>query len=498
MTPTSEQEHFLQKPVYRAVIKALAGTGKTTLFRMFSQRYPELRILYISYNRSIVDEADLPENCMALTAHQLAYKFVGYRYEKKLSANLNMGLIKGKLGVTWAEANLTKNTLENFFYSQDKRICHRHVPVSKRNRKSSANLERITQLANQVWQGMCHLDGDFPMTHDGYLKGYSLADIDLSKYFDVLLVDEAQDLNPSVQSIIDAQVNMKVYLCGDDSQQIYRYRGAEDALSQADKSEYVTYTLTKSFRFNEQIASLANVFLSHLQVEERLSGTPNNISQSILEASSDLDPLKQIAFINRTILKTIEIAIELFKSGQAVMWVGGIEKYPFDEVLDILNLKLGKRSLIKSREVLRDYDDFDAYRAAAKATGSIDMARVLRIIKKYGIELFDIYRDLKDSEIQTGESATRIVSTCHRSKGLEFEQVVLGDDFKCVKSLLKRPIEEIKDELNLMYVGITRARLRLVPSQSIFEVCSEKESLLVQKRQVKSRRSAKRRIKLAA
>ncbi|MDW2041475.1 DNA helicase, partial [Vibrio sp. 2130-1] len=76
MKPTLEQQNVIYKPVRLAVIKALAGTGKTTLFRLFANAYPELRMLYITYNRPIADAANLPPNCLSLTGHQLAYQFV--------------------------------------------------------------------------------------------------------------------------------------------------------------------------------------------------------------------------------------------------------------------------------------------------------------------------------------------------------------------------------------------------------------------------------------
>ncbi len=485
MKPTSEQDLFLCKPVPAAIIRALAGTGKTTLFRMFAQRYPELRFLYLSYNRSIVDEANLPSNCLALTGHQLAYRFVGYRYANKMSDNLSMGQIKNVLKISWAEANLTKSTLENFFYSQDKRICHKHVPFNKRNTKSQNSRERVLEYAKSVWDGMCCLDGKFPMTQDGYLKGYSLADIDLSNHFDVLLVDEAQDLNPAVQSIIDAQSNMKKYLCGDDAQQLYRYRRAEDALNHVNNSHYMTFCLTQSFRFNDEIADFANSFLMHLQKKERLTGTENGIAHSIVEDDKALDNSLSTAYINRTILKTIEIAIEQYEKGIPVMWVGRMSNYPFDDILDVLYLKLGQKKRIKSRDILRDYKNFEEFQLAAKATGSIDMARILRIIKKYGTDLFDIYKNLRATEVKENNGACTIVSTCHRAKGLEFPQVVLGNDFKNMKALLKLSVEELRDELNLMYVGVTRTQLKLVPSAPFYELSNEGTSLIERRSSIK-------------
>ncbi|MGF1827215.1 3'-5' exonuclease [Vibrio splendidus] len=477
MKPTKQQHSIIEKPVYKAVIKALAGTGKTTVFRMLAKEYPELRFLYIAYNRPIVDEAKMPENCLALTGHQLAFQFVGKHYSHKLVDNLSMSLIKNILGLSWPDANSTKITLENFFYSQDKEIKKEHAPGSTRNSQALMMRGKYVALANQVWQSMKDLHGEFPMTHDGYLKGFSIAEVDLSKHFDILLIDEAQDLNPAVKSFIAAQKFMKKYYCGDDSQQLYRYRGAEDSLEDAEKSGAEVFWLTQSFRFNEKIADYANSFLAQLKVPEKLKGTPNGVSNAVTDTVEQLDPSQPIAYINRTILRTIEVAIEAEQQGKTVLWIGGIDKYPFSELFDVLYLKLNQKQNIRNRDVLRNFETFEDYKDVAKKTNSLDMERVLRLIKKYGEGIFSTYQRLKKSEVVDRDRAEVIVGTCHRTKGLEFPQVVLGSDFGDCASLLSKSEEEIRDELNLMYTAITRAKFRLVTCEKFQSVCDLEENI---------------------
>ncbi|KAB0482393.1 AAA family ATPase [Vibrio chagasii] len=478
MKPTNQQNAITCRPVAKAVIKALAGTGKTSVLRMLANRYSELRFLYIAYNRPIVDEANMPPNCLSLTGHQLAYKFVGKYYSHKLSDNLNMGLIKNKLGLSWADANSTKITLENFFFSQDKEIEKKHAPGSTRNSQALLMRAKYVSLANQVWKSMKDLDGEFPMTHDGYLKGFSIAEVDLSSHFDILLIDEAQDLNPAVKSFIAAQKHMKTYYCGDDSQQLYRYRGAEDSLADAEKNGAEVFWLTQSFRFNDLVAKYANSFLSQLKVPEKLKGTPNGVENSIVDSIDKLDQSLPVAFINRTILRTIEVAIEAEQQGKKVMWIGGIEKYPFSELFDVLYLKLNQRSNIKSRDLLKSFKSFESYQEVAKQTNSLDMARVLRLIKKYGEGIFTIYQRLKKSEVVDRSIAEVIVGTCHRTKGLEFPQVVLGSDFGDSKTLLLKSEEEIRDELNLMYTAITRTQIRLVTCDKFESIVQLSQNIL--------------------
>ncbi|MBE8571298.1 hypothetical protein, partial [Vibrio sp. OPT46] len=76
------------------------------------------------------------------------------------------------------------------------------------------------------------------------------------------------------------------------------------------------FSLTQSFRFNEQVATYANAFLNQLGVHERLKGTDNGIIESVLTSENDLDENLQIAYINRTIVLTIEVAIEADERGK--------------------------------------------------------------------------------------------------------------------------------------------------------------------------------------
>jgi hypothetical protein len=58
------------------------------------------------------------------------------------------------------------------------------------------------------------------------------------------------------------------------------------------------------------------------------------------------------------------------------------------------------------------------------------------------------------------------VVTAHRSKGLEWNAVRINDDFIDITDpLLNR--REKEDELNLLYVSVTRARKVLVPNELV-------------------------------
>ena len=80
---------------------------------------------------------------------------------------------------------------------------------------------------------------------------------------DLLLLDEAQDMNPCMLSVCLQQSVPKIVV-GDQHQQIYSFRGAVNALELVLASDQTTvrtnYFLTKSFRLGSEIAFTANTW----------------------------------------------------------------------------------------------------------------------------------------------------------------------------------------------------------------------------------------------
>ncbi|MCJ1114587.1 ATP-binding domain-containing protein, partial [Escherichia coli] len=64
------------------------------------------------------------------------------------------------------------------------------------------------------------------------------------------------------------------------------------------------------------------------------------------------------------------------------------------------------------------------------------------------------------------------VSTAHRSKGLEWPVVILDEDFADITDPLM-PEDERRDETNLLYVAVTRARKTLVLNRLMRQLVAE-------------------------
>ena len=105
----------------------------------------------------------------------------------------------------------------------------------------------------------------------------------------------------------------------------------------------------------------------------------------------------------------------------------------------------------------------------ALVTKDAEMNRAIRILDQY-TNIEDLIGKLNYKTAREPENAGVIITTCHRAKGLEFDKVIIADDFSDIpteipcdhehKPLMTQQEFEarIADELNLMYVAITRAK----------------------------------------
>jgi superfamily I DNA/RNA helicase len=83
---------------------------------------------------------------------------------------------------------------------------------------------------------------------------------------------------------------------------------------------------------------------------------------------------------------------------------------------------------------------------------------------------------IKSKQVENHEryKADIIFSTTHRCKGLEYDTVYLADDFIKLNELNNHetPNAQIIEEINLLYVVITRAKNKVFLPESISEYCT--------------------------
>lgn len=372
----------------------------------------------------------------------------------------------------WALINAVIATVNGYLCSDLEEFHEDHLPLYNGRPMAEmppAFIAEVFLQAKEVWRRMIDpQDTTVPHLHDAYLKLYYLSKPDLSDRFDVILADEAQDLNGITLGLIKNQ-SCRVIFVGDPHQSLYAFRGADNALSDPDLDDSVDLYLTKSFRFGPAVATVANIILSYKGEQLKIigAGRPTQIKTQLD------DGVRGAAYLCRTVSGVIMTALEFAPQGKTLYWVGGIEAYQIGDLEDLVWFSQGKTDKVRSKRLLKDFADWTSYLAMAKESKDREMARLIKVVglfpdieKRLARLRALTQRDEKDADV--------ILSTAHRSKGLEWTHVYLGEDYPDPLDPELAPNAR-RDELNLLYVAATRAKHQLAINSVILGIMRDFE-----------------------
>ena len=480
-------------------INAVAGSGKTTTIIEYAKTRPKnSRILYLAFNKSVKIEAEKKfrdkklSNVQVETAHSLAFRYIVMGSVYKIKNEYKTNEIAELLGLQgdgekheeYIVANHINKFIAYFCNSDKKNIKDLNyldiVTDSKAQnfvRKFYSYIEKQTRLLLAKMN-----NGEIDIIHDFYLKKFQLSNPILP--YDYILFDEGQDASPAMLDIFLKQKAIKV-IVGDTHQQIYGWRFAVNSLEQVD---YKTYFLSTSFRFGQDIANLAMRILhwkTHI----------TDYKPMIIKGAGEQKPIKidtkkkvgkvakTKAVLARTNLGLLLLAIEYVtekKKVKQIYFEGNISSYTYaDEgasLYDVMNLYYEKHHLIRDKMIasMKDIDDLKDY---IEKTEDVQLGMMLEIVKKYGDEIPDIIKAIKDKHVNKDEKekAEIVFSTVHRCKGMEYDAIHLAEDFITEKKIkaakekeddqLEANISWLNEEINLLYVAVTRAKSQIhIPS----------------------------------
>lgn len=497
--PTEENIHCLETALNNNITKinALAGTGKTSTLKYISDNIPDKRVIYLAFNKKMADEAKLkfPDNTECRTVHSLAYQSVGFKYVDKLKRPV--GKYKNVVG-TPSEISkhfklsniydqhgeviissvfiglLIQKTVNIFEYSSDKKLGCYHLPyyelsellkkypqvfnekslttnighdLNKIKVEDYARIEKIIiDTARKLWKLRIDLDNDILCTHDTYLKLFQLSKPNLSTY-DYIFLDEAQDSNECILDIVlQNRECCNIVMVGDHNQAIYGWRGSINLLEKLPNVKECK--LTTSYRFGNLTAEIAGCLIGSDELKGVGAKTELNINKN-----------EPCCIIFRGNTSLILRAVELIDLGKSVEINTDIKDF-----IKLMNsaIELNNDNLagVKHDKLIPfiSWEDL-----CVEAENDIELARIVKLVEKCNIKrvlaILNNYKSPVNPDF--------VLTTAHKSKGLEWTQVELADDFK---SILGDDIS--RQEKNLLYVAVTRARKSLKINNVVNEYLS--------------------------
>lgn len=299
----------------------------------------------------------------------------------------------------------------------------------------------------------------------------------------VLVIDEAQDMNEDefelIRTLVKENEEMRLIAVGDDDQNIYMFRGANSKYLQQlmQINGAALYSLIENYRSGNNIVDFANQFVE--TITQRLKSVPiisrqresGKIKIIRHQAENLLTPLindlinTPLAGSTCILVQTNEEAMQitglLLKNGLRAKLIQTNDNFNLYNLAE-LRFFLDTLNLPDQVRVISDDNWSDAKRAFATKFKNTDNWGVCEnLIKdfeavntktKYKSDLDVFIRESKLEDFYSNYGDVIFVSTIHKAKGKEFDNVFLIlNNFNIFPDEEKRKI----------YVAITRAKKNL-------------------------------------
>ena len=305
-------------------------------------------------------------------------------------------------------------------------------------------------------------------------------DVDLGRITkSVLVIDEAQDMDINeyrlVEALMEKNEDMRIIAVGDDDQNIYQFRGSYPKYLRSFMTEHKAkqYSLIDNYRSCKSVVRFANKFvrsISERMKTEDIIAVSDNIGEiklikhncSNMETALVKDMLSadakgtaciltntnQEALLILGILKQRNIPAKLIQS------IDGSDIYDIAEIRFFLKMLNKENTTPVISNVLWD----SAVNALQEQySGSACLPVIMNIIhifeeindKKYRTDLEMFLHESKIEDFYSNEQGIVTISTMHKSKGREFDNVYM------LTSNINMDSDEEKRKL---YVGMTRAK----------------------------------------
>lgn len=413
--PTEEQKTVIDAVMtgQNVLVPALAGTGKTSTLVSLAKRMkteqPDKNLLYLAFNASAARDAERRfaglNNVEVVTLDGIGKRWieesrgkVGKRFSSRIDVinagnkkkqstvpeetfvPLNGRAIAKQLGLKTQVvdgremsgddiAKLAINAVKQFEISSDGQIGLQHFLDNKgKPIPPDAMPGNILDIANMHWKDKSGDDGTSIIQFNTLNKMWALSEPDFSEKGwgtkgpkDLVLYDEAQDLNPVWNAAAAGQSVQNVFV-GDPNQAIYGFRGAVNELdSIAERSEYVL-PITEVFRFGPEIAGYTNRALAILGIENnRMVGRGKR--GEVVEPGTMTDATM---VINRTNGGVIRSALDEINNGRTVATTPNAKK----EVEKTINSIKKLRFNTPSNNLHPDLEEFENWKELEDAVSN--------------------------------------------------------------------------------------------------------------------------------
>lgn len=300
----------------------------------------------------------------------------------------------------------------------------------------------------------------------------------------VLVIDEAQDMNPDeyrlVQALMEHNEEMRVIAVGDDDQNIYEFRGADSKQLKnfIEAHQATKYELVVNYRSKSNLVTYTNQFVQ--SIGHRLKNTPivahqtdhgeirlvrhpksSNLIRPLVQAVVKAELAGTTCVLTKTNEESLQIAGLLLQNGLQAKLIQSNDSFNLYNLLELRyfigQLHLRHDSYIIGEEVWEQAkrDLKQHLHHSSQLEWCLNLIKDFEAVhpkRKYKSDLEVFIRESKFEDFVNSQGEAIFVSTIHKAKGKEFDHVfMMLDHFMANTNEAKRQL----------YVGMTRAKRSL-------------------------------------
>lgn len=324
----------------------------------------------------------------------------------------------------------------------------------------------------------------------------------------VLVIDEAQDMDENefelIKSLMQHNEEMRVIAVGDDDQNIYGFRGANSKYLQQLISNYQAekYELVENYRSKNNLVEFSNQFVDNIQ--NRLKRNPiipiqnengkikitqfqsENLIYPTVRDILNTDLIGTTCVLTKTNDEALQVTGMLLKNNIKAKLIQSNEGF---SLYNLLEIRFFMDQLTANNQVFTISDEawlsakkevYKKYKKSSKLEILINLVKDFELSNpktKYYSDLLVYIHESKLEDFMAENGETILVSTIHKAKGKEFNNVFL---------MLNKYTLSNDEEKRLLYVALTRAKsnLSVYVNNQIFQTIKMENLNLIEDKEI--------------
>ena len=442
---TVQQQKVIDSTEPTVIVNAVAGSGKTATLMHLATKYQ--RGIYLAFNKAIVGDVvpklPLGWTCKTFNAfglgmvkqHYPTSKVDFLKYSRNIYSHPSANSLVGK--------HMAMNG--NISETSWKTTCDRF-------KISYSYIKEAQELLARGQENTNIISGD-DMLQYPIENGWK------SDKYEIVLIDECQDLNPQQIEFLTCIPTKRIVFAGDINQAIYGFRGSDPYAMDKIRDHYnpTDYELTETFRCPQEILTtvkhiVPNIFSKKTNGRVITEGNMTNINYP-----------DECFIISRTNNNLVKLAYKFIKENKHFS-IGG--RFITQLKKDLNNVFNGCVSLTEMQENVINQYEREITRAKGNKwsiTSIENKYDSLLAIIKLATSPADIHSFVKNLAMHSDSASCRKLMTIHAAKGLETSTVFFINADACTYFKERAETDwEKQQEDNLYYVACTRALNELV------------------------------------